>query len=441
MSSRWHDVGADRGSCCRDERAKLRCLSTDRAPSIADPGRVRELTRVLATMRFVTSFAFGAVGTVRILHMDVLDLSVIQIGTVMACYSVLVVVVEVPSGAISDVWGRRNTKLLASWVTVGAYFQLAGATDLLDVAVSAVLLGIGRALFSGAADAWFVDEIGDAKAPEVLAGLARSEAAHNVAFGIGALVGALGPQLYADAFSDRLIFAPIFFLGAAFLSIDLVLTWRKMVEHRPPTRSLDLGVWATTVAGVGNALDSPLPRRTALAMVMVGGAVASTELLTPLGLASDLGTEQALVIFGPLVAGSWIFSAVASTLTQRFAQFVGSTQRAAAHLLLVMALCVVPAGLERWFFPVGSYIAVNFVLGALLPLLSASLHSHVRSSSRSAAASTLNLSLMLGAAGTSFLIGGLEGAAVVIVSVGSVVVAVALLRLPASVSSEESTAT
>lgn len=388
------------------------------------------MTRVLAAMRFTTSFASGAVGAVRILHMEVLDFSIVEIGTIMACYSLLIVLAEVPSGAVSDVWGRRNTKLLSTWVIAGSYFVFAAAGGLVEIAVAAVLLAVGRALFSGAADAWFVDEVGDPKSPDVLAGLARSEAAHNIGFGLGALTGAIAPQFYSGAVSDDLIFAPVFILAAVLLGVDLLITWRQMVEHRSPTRGRIGGVAATTIAGLRNAIDSPKPRRVSMAMVCVGGAVACTELLTPLGLAEGLGTEQALIIFGPLVAGSWVFSAVASVMTSRFEAAAGSVERAAAILLLVMAVMLVPVAFGDWYYPVAAYIGVNLMLGSLLPLLSTSLHHHVRSANRSAAASTLNLSMMLGAAAASFVIGGFETLAVVLVAVAATAVAASLFVLP-----------
>lgn len=380
-------------------------------------------------MRFVTSFAFGCAGTARVLHMDVLDFNVQTIGVIMAAYSVLIALVEVPSGAISDVWGRRKTKLLASWVMAGSYLLLAVANGLFGVVVSAAMLGIGRALFSGAADSWFVDEIGDAKDPRVLTGISRSEAAHNVGFGLGSLSGALLPQLYADAVDERMIFAPVFVLGAIMLLIDIAFTLRRMQEHRPPAGIPVGGVWSTTLAGVGNALDSSRPRWTAFAMVVVGGAVACTELLTPLGLAASVGTERALVIFGPLVAGSWVFAAVSSLFVERLERSIGSVEKTAGVLLVAMAAFVLPVGFDSWVAAVVSYAGVNFILGALFPLLATALHQHVRSSNRSAASSTLSLSMMTGAAAASFLVGGFGGRAVIVVAVGAVVAAAALLLL------------
>lgn len=392
--------------------------------------RAKELTRVLATMRFVTSFAFGCAGTVRILHMDILDFTVAKIGVIMAVYSILIAVVEVPSGAIADVWGRRKTKLLASWIMMGAYAILSGANGLIDIIYAAALLGIGRALFSGAADAWFVDEIGDAKDPAVLHGLSRAEAAHNAGWATGSLTAAFLPQLYSGAVPDRLVFAPIFLLGAAMLLVDLVVTWRTMIENRPPEAIPIGGVFRTTVAGLTNALDSPVPRWTCIAMVSVGGAIASTELLTPVGLAEGVGTDRALLFFGPLVAGSWGISAVSSLLTSRFESGFGSVQRAAGALLIAMALMLVPTALGQWYFRVFTYVTVGFVLGALLPLLAIALHRHVRAANRSTAASTLNLSLMIGAAGGSFLIGAVSELAALVVAGAAMIAAIALLIIP-----------
>lgn len=428
------DVGHRASILSRKVSATVADLSTERQ---SPPARAAELTRILSTMRFVTSFAFGCAGTVRILHLDVLEFSVARIGLIMAAYSILIAVVEVPSGAIADVWGRRNTKLLASWVMVGAYVVLSGADGLVDVVISAALLGIGRALFSGAADAWFVDEIGDAKDPAVLHGLSRAEAAHNLGIALGSLTGALLPQLYGDQLPDRLVFAPIFLIGAGMLMVDLVLTWRTMHEHRLPEAVPLGGVVRTTAAGVVNALDRPVPRWTCISMVTVGGAVACTELLTPLGLAEGVGTDRALLFFGPLVAGSWGISAVASIMTGRFEAMAGSVQRASGLLLFGTALVLLPAAFEAWYLPIAAYVGVNFMLGALLPLLATNLHRHVRSSNRSTATSTLNLSMMAGAASASFLVGGLARSAALAVAAAATIAATALLVLPETSGQED----
>ena len=58
------------------------------------------------------------------------------------------------------------------------------------------------------------------------------------------------------------------------------------------------------------------------------------------------------------------------------------------------------------------------------------LHRHVRSANRSTAASTLNLSMMAGAASASFLVGGFARSAAIAVAVAAAVAAAALVVLP-----------
>jgi hypothetical protein len=143
-----------------------------------------------------------------------------------------------------------------------------------------------------------------------------------------------------------------------------------------------------------------------------------------------VGTDRALLFFGPLVAGAWGISAVASILTGRFEVAVGSVQRASGLLLVGMAVVLLPAGFDSWYLPIAAYVGVNFMLGALLPLLATNLHRHVRSANRSTATSTLNLSMMVGAASASFLVGGLARGAALVVAAAAIIAAAALLLLP-----------
>lgn len=397
------------------------------SPQIDDE-RVRSRLNTLRMMRFLSSFALGSGGAVRILHIEAIGVAVAQIGTLFAVYSIVIGVVEVPSGAIADVWGRRRTKLVASAILVVSFGLFVLADDLVLAAIGLALLAVGRALASGAAEAWFVDEVGDPHHPMVLSGLASAEAAHNIGTAVGAVIGGTLPLLYADAVAPDRLFSPVFLLGAGALLFDVTLTLERMDETVPHRSETSNGVWRTTVAGVKNTLDASVPRWVAGVMALLGALTACVELLTPLGLSEGIGADRASVTFGVLVAGSWGMSALTASRASQIERLAGSAARGAAILTVFVVLATLPAAIGLWAAPGLGYIGLNTVGGPLPPLLATVVHRHVASANRSTALSTLNLAVMLGAASGAALFAVLSNGAVVVAGGFGLICAVGLLR-------------
>lgn len=378
-------------------------------------------------MRFLGSVAAGSSAAARILHLSSVGLDATDIGLLFGAYSVLLGLAEVPSGALADVWGRRRAKVAAAGLLLAAIVAFMFTQGIASGAIALGLLALGRAMDSGAADAWFVDEIGDPDDPAVLEGLASAEAAHNVGTAIGALIGGVIPLIAALVLDGERIFLPVFVVSAVFLLLGLAVTLREMRETaaRGPVIT---GVWATTFVGVRNTLDAPGPRFAWLTMLAVGGFVACTELLTPLGLRDGLGSGSAGLAFGALVASAWGLSAIASLAAPRIESAIGSPGEAGAVLTALTVILVVPMGITAWFTPVISYVGLNLALGALLPLLATVMHRHVNSANRSTAASTLSLGIMAGAAVGSWLVAAIENLAVLPVASLAMVAALGLFR-------------
>lgn len=388
----------------------------------------RALIRTLRAMRFLASFSFGSVAAVRILQLEAVGVSPVQIGSLMAAYSVLVAVVEIPSGAVADVRGRRRTKILASGVMVAALAVFALAGDVVTAALALGLLGIGRALTSGTIESWFVDEIGDPHNPAVLAGIASAEAAHNIGTALGAVVGGLLPWLFAGSVSDIRVFGPVFFVAGLAVIAEVVVTVRGMKETAVSNAGELGGVWRTTVKGIRGTLNARVPRWAAAVFATYGALNACMELLTPQEFSANFTVDRAALFFGLLVAVAWLISAYTATRTPLIEQWAGSAARAAGLGTVAVVILALPAALSSWLGAGAAYVGLNTVGGPLLPLLATIVHRHVSSSHRSTAMSTLNLSFMGGATLGSVLVAAIERSAVLIVAVAAVGCGWGLLR-------------
>lgn len=140
---------------------------------------------------------------VAVLLMQARGVDLFEIGIVMGAYTITVVLLEVPTGGLADAWGRKRVTVLAylflGFSKLVALFAFSFAAFL----VAMILSGIGRALASGALDAWFVDRLQEldpeAELQPALAGASTVSAA---ALGVGTLLGGFLPQLFPQLSAD-----------------------------------------------------------------------------------------------------------------------------------------------------------------------------------------------------------------------------------------------
>ena len=82
------------------------------------------------------------------------DIMVLQ-----AIYSIMIVVLEIPSGYMADVWGRKKT-ILTGAVLGAAGFMIYGVSyGFMGFMVAQIILGIGQSLVSGADSAMLYDSL------------------------------------------------------------------------------------------------------------------------------------------------------------------------------------------------------------------------------------------------------------------------------------------
>src|SRR4051794_31902142 len=83
-------------------------------------------------------------------------LSLAQLGVVMAVQGFVVLALELPTGGLTDAWGRRPVLLLAGAIGIMATTLYFFAHSMAAFAVASALMGVFRALDSGPLEAWFV---------------------------------------------------------------------------------------------------------------------------------------------------------------------------------------------------------------------------------------------------------------------------------------------
>jgi len=119
----------------------------------------KQIKRTYYLILFLFWFATGLPMALSVLLMLSRGLSLYQASILMGIYSISIVLLEVPTGGLADAIGRKRVTLMAySFILLSNIIMLLAFSFpifLLDL----VCYGIGRALASGALDAWFIDSL------------------------------------------------------------------------------------------------------------------------------------------------------------------------------------------------------------------------------------------------------------------------------------------
>ncbi|MDI3405594.1 MFS transporter [Streptomyces cavernicola] len=346
-----------------------------------------------------------------------------------AAHSLTAAALELPTGGLSDVLGRRTVLATAGLLNLTALIigGLGTAPWLLGLGMA--LLGAGRALSSGPAEAWYVDTVQAHSGPDadLRTGLARGSSATSAALATGTLLGGalpwllgLGPDLGAqlrEASAELVLPLSVpMLLGAVVEAAFVLYVLTALREPSRPAATLHdvlRGIPATVVDGLRLGGRDALVRRVLLSAGAAGSALAVIELLTPGRAAALTGaSESGAVLFAALACTGFICAGIGSHLAPLTARLAGRSERAvlvslgasATGLLLLGATAAFTGKASLLLAAIG-YALVYLGLGAAGPSENDLLHRRVASAGRATALSIQSLALQLVAALTGLIIG------------------------------------
>ncbi|MDN3248886.1 MFS transporter [Streptomyces mutabilis] len=324
-------------------------LSPERAPKTAG---TRRLTRTLYASAFCDEFVL--LYPVYALLFSDTGLSVWQMSSLFALWSLTGVLLEVPSGVWADAFSRRLLLVLGPLLTAAGFALWVLVPSYGAFAVGFVLWGAGGALGSGALEALVYDELDRAGAADRYArvmGRAR-------AVGITATMAAMGlaGPVFAWGGYDA--------VGAASVLVCLAgaAVATRFPEHRAPSAAGDR--WTTTLrAGLTEARTDRSVRGALLLVPAVTAVWGALDEYTPL-LAADTGVAQEtvpwllLVIWAGATAGGLLAGAAERLTTTGFAVLLaGSALALSAGAALGTAPALVLVALAFGGFQLATVLA------------------------------------------------------------------------------------
>lgn len=291
------------------------------------------LTRHFILLRALRWLPLGLVLPFLVITPQARGLSLGAIGAVFAVHSAVAITLEIPSGALADVVGRRRVLLAGASLTTLSLVIFAVAGSIGAFMASVGLLAAGRALISGSLEAWYVDSLRslDPAAP-LSRGLSRGTAAEGIAMAFGALAGGglvtlAGPGDADGALSGYGVAALAGALAAVayLVAVAVLVQERRDHAHVAGARASIARRAALTFATARDEfLGSVVVRLVVVTGVALGMSFTAVELLWQPRLAdllSESGTQG--VVFGALAASSMLAVALGAALSERVNRRLG----------------------------------------------------------------------------------------------------------------------
>ena len=268
--------------------------------------------------------------------------SLTQIGIAEAGFLIGLTLLEVPTGAIADRYGRSFSLMLGCLVLIGAILVFAFTASFPILMVSFLLWSVAETLLSGADLALLYDSLKALKREEEYEKIAgRGEGLLWAGAALGVLIGGPVAQAVSTQFT--------IFVGAATLSLAVAVSWAMTEAPHLEAGSPQHSYWGGAKEAFRIAWDLPAVRTGLFFMAALAaglGAVGYLEQPFLLDKGQDVGfTFSALQLPG-LVAG-----VIGATFAFRVVQRLGP----------VVVLTTVP------LIGVGSYAALALIddLGAI----------------------------------------------------------------------------
>ncbi len=159
--------------------------------------RKRDAYKVYLLMESITAFCFAMIFTVSMLYqVTVVHLNPLQLVLVGTLLESIVLVFEIPTGIVADVFSRR----LSVWIgllLIGTGFVIEGLFPHFGIVLLAQLFwGLGATFTSGATQAWIADEVGEERAGRAfMRGAQIGQIGGLVGISLSAILGNINVQL------------------------------------------------------------------------------------------------------------------------------------------------------------------------------------------------------------------------------------------------------
>ncbi len=268
-------------------------------------------------------FIVGLFFPIMILFLIDKGLDSLRVGTTVAVYSAALVLLELPTGGLSDSIGRKRVYLISVIVQLASVVWLIVSWNYAGLLIGFFGTGTARALSSGTIDAWFVDEFKHAYPKgDLQKALAKANIFIPAGLAAGSLLGGVIPMTLGSSLEGTLgtsIYSANLLVMSVALVAQFIMTSILVVEVANQAHSSGVlsglrqfpeVVSASIKYGVKNRVILALM----VASLVLGFGMMSLEVFWQPQLKGILGANEQSWIFGVMAAGYFMAASVGNIL-------------------------------------------------------------------------------------------------------------------------------
>ncbi len=309
-------------------------------------------------------------------------LSFFWIGTLIAIRSLTINLLEIPSGAMADSWGRRGSMIVSFVAYIFSFVTFAFAPSIVWFVVAMILYGIGDTFRTGTHKAMIFEWLrlqGREDERTRVYGITRSWSKYGSA--LSAILAALFVVLSGN-YRAIFLFATIPYV----VNIINFIGYPRELDGRPDTTRTISEVWSKLKSSLASSLKiGPLRRLIFESMSWEGifhsikdylQPVLAAVVISSLAINSDsTGAENpsAAIAIGIVYTLLFLLSGLASRMAHRFVLWSGSESMAARKLWLLNWVLFALLGLSAWlnylWVVVLLFVVINVLQNIWRPIL------------------------------------------------------------------------
>ena len=362
---------------------------------MTDPAR--RVQRIYLVLTLLSTLAASFIWGINTLFLLDAGLNNVEAFAANAFFTAGMVIFEVPTGVVADMWGRRTSYLLgAATLLLSTLLYLLmwqAQAPLWGWAISSILLGLGFTFFSGATEAWLVDALAYTRYEKGLESvLARGQVVGGAAMLTGSVAGGFIAQV-TDLGVPYIIRSVM--LG---LTLVTAFVWMKDLGFTPDrSKGAMVEIKRVLRESVDSGWRNPPVRWLMLAAFCAGGVdIFAFYALQPY-LLELFGDPTAFGVAGlaaAIVAGTEM---IAGLIVPRLRHLFGRRTDALIVASLIGTACLALIGLTSSFaVAIGLLVVWGLTFSIGVPIRQAYINSIIPSQQR---ATVLSFDSLMGSAG------------------------------------------
>jgi MFS family permease len=318
-------------------------------------------------------------------------LDLFEVNLILAIFLICVFLLEVPTGAIADLYGRKVSFLASCATRMLAFVLYSFADGFAACAIAEVIDAIGLTLASGALDAWAVDGVraeGDRRPADRM--FARAQAIVRGAMVVGGIA--------CGYLADRFGLSFPWLVAAGFFAVAFVVGHARMYDDRPARVGRDLALGKSPMRAAVEAVAAvrrhAVMRMLCLLTGLFAFSVMPVALTWPPHLKEMTGEGFWMLgwIWAVLSFGALVGSAVVPFLLRRLRR-----EQLLLGVTLWRGILLLAAALATAFEPALAFLFVFEVLAAAHdPMMNAWMNEHVDEAFRATVLSVRGMAFTLG---------------------------------------------